>query len=520
MDEKRYEVESFQTFSESLIWQLNRDYYQKNGVEAWSKGIVPHNITSNSFVGRTYAELILGFLQDLAAKGAVEETVYIIELGAGHGRLGYHVLRHLENLTALLDMDLPPYCYVLTDIAEENLKFFKDHPQLQPYYERGVLDYAYYDAIDGKSITLRQIDHTINKGDLNQPIVALGNYFFDSIPNDLFHIQENKISSCSIALHSTLDPTAFRTDLLLKDLEFTFKSERFEKPYYDSEILNTLLEDYQSNLSDTYLFFPERSIQCLQNLRALSPQGLMLLSMDKGFHRLDKLDKKEKPEIITHGSFSIWVNYHALGSYCERVGGKVLFPSYSTFHLQVACLLCVEKSSDYTITNSVYQHSVNNFGPDDYDSIKKLSYEHSSSLSLMHLIALLRLSAYDSTFFITILPRLKELVKKISHVDRDRIAETLDFVWGYYFNINESVDLALNIAGIFFDLGFYDKALVYYQYSTDVYGIEMDTLYNKTLCYYQLRQDVLFTKSLKDAKERFPDTGFFDALQLLDMTAE
>ena len=108
-ENKHYQVEASTLFSESLIWQLNRDYYQEAGIEAWSDGVVPHNMTSNSMVGKTYAELILGFLQDLASKGQTTDTVYIIELGAGHGRLAFHILKHLERLKELLQLELPPY---------------------------------------------------------------------------------------------------------------------------------------------------------------------------------------------------------------------------------------------------------------------------------------------------------------------------------------------------------------------------------------------------------------------------
>ena len=82
MSSEPYLVESVKPFSESLIWQLNRDFYQEQGIKAWSEGTVPHNLTSNSRVGKTYAELILAFLKDLAFKGQSEETVYILELGA------------------------------------------------------------------------------------------------------------------------------------------------------------------------------------------------------------------------------------------------------------------------------------------------------------------------------------------------------------------------------------------------------------------------------------------------------
>ena len=42
-------------------------------------------------IATAYAEIIFGFLRDRADQGDLTETVTILELGAGAGRLGYHV---------------------------------------------------------------------------------------------------------------------------------------------------------------------------------------------------------------------------------------------------------------------------------------------------------------------------------------------------------------------------------------------------------------------------------------------
>ena len=160
MEHKKHLIDPIKPFSESLIWQLNRDYYQETGIDAWRKGIVPHNLTSNSMVGKTYAELIFAFLKDLAAKGQMNETIYILELGAGHGRLAFHILKHLERLVNHVGLQLPKYCFVLSDIVEDNLNFFLTHPQFQIYFEKGILDVAYFDMPGEKEsfrITLRAI---------------------------------------------------------------------------------------------------------------------------------------------------------------------------------------------------------------------------------------------------------------------------------------------------------------------------------------------------------------------------
>lgn len=520
MDTKLFEVEPFTLFADSQLWQINRDYYQNSGIEAWSKGIVPHQITSNSLAGKTYARIIVGCLRDLADKGRTAEIVYIVELGAGHGRLGYHVLRHLDKLIAAESEVLPPYCYVLSDIVEENLTFFKEHAQLQPYYESGRLDYAYYDGVAGESIHLRYADKHIEKGSLRQSIIALGNYFFDSLPTDLYHIQKDKLSVCSVALHTSQHPSSLEPVQLLGDLRLTYKQETVDGGHYATEGLDAILHQYQTELHDTYLFFPEKSMLCIENLKALSTGGAMVLSMDKGFHDIAKLDRMNKPDIVTHGSFSLWVNFHALGRHCEQSGGRALFPQYSTFHLQVACLLCMPDALDYTHTSAAYEAAVNDFGPDDFNTLKKYTYTHVDTLSLMELLALLRLSSYDAAFFTHLLPQIKIHVQELTHEERERLAQSLEQVWSYYFNINEKDNLALQMAGLHFDLGYFEQSLVYYQHSTDVYGIEMDTCYNRILCYYQLRQDDLFRAALAEAVLLFPDSDVFAPLFEFDLGAE
>lgn len=89
-----HHLEKQQPFSQSLIWQLQRAYFMR----AWRSGEVPHYITSNPVMGRTYAELVLAFLCDLSLKGQRKETVYLLVLRAGYDRLCYHFFKHFEKL--------------------------------------------------------------------------------------------------------------------------------------------------------------------------------------------------------------------------------------------------------------------------------------------------------------------------------------------------------------------------------------------------------------------------------------
>lgn len=518
MPPNNFIIESQTPFAESFIWQLNRDFYQEKGIRAWSHGVVPHNLTSNSKAGKTYAELIFALLKDLAVKGQTKEVVYILELGAGHGRLAFHVLRHLDRLIASTSVSIPPFCYVLSDIVEDNLSFFQNHPQLQGYYKKGNLDFAYYDATERKELYLRYSKKTISPKDLDQPIVAIANYFFDSIPNDLLYIQNKTVSKCAIDISSKENPAGMNTDSLLENMEVSYTQSALESDAYQDPLMNEIVEDYRNKIKNSYLFFPKRGIECLQHIKSFSKAGLVLLSIDKGFHDFHDLENKKEPEIVPHGSISIWVNYHALGTYCEKQGGKSLFPTFSNFHLEIGCLLFLEESDTYAQTTAAYQQFVDNFGPDDFNSIKKLAYNNVASLQLSELIALYRLSYYDSTFFIKLLPRLKQAVQRVSFNERNRIAQTFDAVWDMYFYINEPYDLAYEIGGLLYDLGYYVKALTYFQYSVDLFGLKADIYYNQALCYYQLREDEKFFKTLSQLKKEFPDYELIAHLEKLDVT--
>ncbi len=520
METKTYLIEAHKPFSDSLIWRLSEQYYQKEGVDAWRTGTVPHNLTSSAMVGKTYAELIFAFLKDLAAKGQIHEKVFLLELGAGHGRLAFHILQHLEPLIVASGIDLPSYCYVITDIVEENLLYFHNHPQFQAFLEKGLLDVAYFDGLSTEEIHLRHANLHIAPHELKQPLIAIANYFFDSIPMDLYKIKKEEILAVTLGLYTEENPAGMDEEALLDHLEFDYDVEPFFFPFYEDVLLDEVLDAYRHLVKDTYLLFPEKGIQCIKKLKNLSSKGLMLISMDKGFHQVHDLDQGKKPVMITHGSMSFSVNYHALGQYCEKLGGKALFPSYSTFHLELGCLLFLPESESYTETKSAFLRSVDDYGPDDFIGIKKYVWKHLSDFSLMELLGILRLGAYDSFAFKKMLPYFKEIAQKVTFNERMRLHQSILQTWKMYFNIQEPTDLAFEMAGMLYGLGYYQDALLFFQHSADFFGHSTDSFYNKALCYYQLREDILFVKTVKEAKAAFPDFEQFAHLDKLDLNAE
>ncbi|MCA9966459.1 MAG: hypothetical protein KC423_19555, partial [Anaerolineales bacterium] len=88
-----------QRLSQSILWQIQRHYFRQNGLKAWQEDVVPHAISCNPVMARAYSDIVFGYLRDCwAAVQAGDPTfdptqpIYIVELGAGSGRLLFHFL--------------------------------------------------------------------------------------------------------------------------------------------------------------------------------------------------------------------------------------------------------------------------------------------------------------------------------------------------------------------------------------------------------------------------------------------
>lgn len=78
---------------------------------------MPHFITCNAFIGRSYAQVLSGFLRDCVRGGGgmkldPTEPLYIIELGTGSGKFSFFMLK------ALLEMKVRKIWYAFALLAD------------------------------------------------------------------------------------------------------------------------------------------------------------------------------------------------------------------------------------------------------------------------------------------------------------------------------------------------------------------------------------------------------------------
>lgn len=186
-------IEHGQRLSESILWRLQRDFYDERGIRAWSHGNVPQGITTTPHIARAYAKIALGYLRDMAAQLDPSQPVYIVELGAGSGRFAYRFVKRLADLVERSSLTHKSFTYVMTDAAPNLIDYWQAHRSLRPLLDAGIVDFAHFDATRRADITLINSNVTLRAAAVANPMIVVANYVFDSIPHDSFSIRDGEL---------------------------------------------------------------------------------------------------------------------------------------------------------------------------------------------------------------------------------------------------------------------------------------------------------------------------------------
>lgn len=481
-------------FSEAPIWELQRTYFEEQGIEAWQREEVPQYITSNPIIATAYAEIIFGFLQDRAAHGHTSEPVTIVELGAGSGQLAFHVLKELALLIDFAGLSLPPFRYVMSDLPVKNITYWQQHRSLMPFVQQGLLDFAQFDAVKNTELHLTESGITIRPGDLEQPLLIVANYFFDSIPQELLYVDESKIYECRVSLQVEEEDAEEKNGLLtasdrLGKLVPEYHYHRAAEYEQESYPFREVIELYKQKLEDSHILFPVIGLTCLQRLGQLSQAGFALLTADKGDHRLENWEFAEPPKLIHHGSFSLTANYHAIQHTFEQKGALVSFTEHHYKNLNVGCILMLQNPRSFVQTRLAYHRFIGRFGPDDFFSMKLWFDEHVESLELSQILAFWRLARYDSQLFLQSAKRIDHLLPDSGEEEAEDLRQGIHAMWIGYYPLNEQQDLALDCAMLLYQLELYEDGRIFFERSLADHEGNAEVFYCMAICCYETEQE-------------------------------
>lgn len=514
-------LEEGQRLSNSLLWHLQRAYYAESGLGAWRDGIVPFYITNNPYLAKAYAKLILAWLHDLVANTLTPidpaQPIYLLELGAGSGQLAFHFLKHFHTLIQGTELDEFTFIYVLTDYSPTVIHAWQNHPQLQQLAATGQMDFARFDLSKDAAPTLIQSGVTLNAQTLKNPLAVIGNYFFDSLPQDAFLIEKGQVSESLVTL-AVPGPVADPADpKLLKQIQATYRHQPISGDYYPEPAFNEILRGYQHTLEQTQLLFPINALQCLHSLRQLSNGHLLVLAGDKGIHHLTDLDNRGDPTIAVHGSISMSVNFHALGEYALNQGGQFLCTPHRRVSLDVCALVFDPSSQPYPETARAYDLVIIEGGPDDFFTLKKVVEGQYQNMDLPQLLAYLRLSGWDSNVFIGCFITLLGKLPEASDAQRQDVDLVVDNIWQNYYFLGEEKDLPYALGLVLTGIRNYVGAINYFQVSLSLHGPDSSTLYYLAVCHYQAGEP---GQALTYATQSIEANADFEPAQTLKLQIE
>ncbi|MBL8922065.1 MAG: tetratricopeptide repeat protein [Myxococcaceae bacterium] len=256
----------FHPLHQSPLFLAQADRYEELGPRAWSEGIVPWRVTTCPLLADVEAHLIAAFARACTAAGALgrDEQLTVIDVGAGTGRMGFHLAPRLAALGVRAEV-------VLTDVASSNLEALGSQPQLAELARGGLVSVEHFDALTPRR--LRPGGAT----------VLLAHYLFDTLPHRVFRRAADGATFEGL-IDDAVEPWAWR---------------------YEPASLPPGLG---SRPPGTWLI-PVGAAAALEAWRRTFPGALLVLAADKG---VSPRGPHDDPLLARHGSVSAGVDFDVL----------------------------------------------------------------------------------------------------------------------------------------------------------------------------------------------------------------
>lgn len=310
-------IEEGLPFSESLLWKLQYNAYQKSGPRAWK-------ISNNPYIARAFAWQTIAALRDWESELIAEEPVYLLEIGAGAGRFSYLYLHALiQNMPFKQRI-----CLVISDNVDDYYDFWINHPKLKPLIDQGLIDFAQYDPT--KAAKCELMLSGVKLEETKNPVIAITNYFYAALPNDLFRCDEGELFEGYpvIVTNGFTHQELLEQPKKMKEVEVMFKPRPLDNlPRYPNDPgFDDVLQSIKDEIAEgTPFIIPVEAMRTIRNLKELSSGRLLILSADKAFQTCSELEQNcdHRPMVTDLGDVNVDVNGYALKIYTKILAGDM-----------------------------------------------------------------------------------------------------------------------------------------------------------------------------------------------------
>lgn len=482
-------LDSQKPLRDSLLWALQDAFYDQVNIRAWSEAIVPNFVTSNCYIASCYAKLAVSFARDLARSGSLnaEEPIYMVEVGAGHGKLSYLVIRRLLELREFW----PPGCsfvYVLTDFTAHNVEFWKSHEPFDTLMKEGLVDFAVLDAENDREITLQLRGAKLGPDTVKNPMVVVCNYIFDTLRQDAFRVVDRQLQEalCTVLSSHPVDNPTHPDVIKLIKCEWHYRPCSVDY-YEDDPQLNAVLAQYTRLYNSASILVPLGGLRMLRNLAHVAGGRLLMLCGDKAYSHEEELMGLRDPHVAIHGSFSFMVNFHAVRLFVQELGGFGLqTPLYDGFKCCAFALGVPQK--DCRELRCEWMDSMEQFGPENFSTLQRCLKDETPSPTLKTAVAVIRLSQHDSDVFYKFKQVLIDKAPFATEKQQADLRLDMEAVVSNYYPLQRSKDVPFEAGRVFMGLKQYARAAELFDMSQRLCGEHHVSWYNTGICHYYTAQ--------------------------------
>ncbi|MFZ6774443.1 SAM-dependent methyltransferase [Undibacterium sp. SXout7W] len=467
--------------SEADLWRRVAHYYGQPGVNVWKEQI-PFQITSNPCIAAAYADTLIAYLEDWVREhGALTGKVNIVELGAGHGLFSTAMLRALAERSASLGALPATLHYWVTDRSPNHLESWRQNPELVEFQQSGMCGFCCFDALENATLPDGWQQPTQEKA---TPWIFIANYVFDTLPHDAFLFGDNETKRGVVTVEQytpapTLNPDTYQISLAFRSYQLTSLTP----------LLAAAVQGYQALQPTGCLLIPTGALQCIEQLRQLSGDNMLLLCADKGWSRLETAMQVQIENAIHFSNASMTVNLHAISEHVTRAGGIAFSQTTQQESLSTAAWVFGMPGNKLIATRTTFANQLDKRSPGDLYGLAATLLTHRFNLGLAEIVSLLKLMNWDPAIFDGC---FDAILASLSHAPLPAVADlraALPTLAAQRYRSTHMPDTLFNIAHLQQCLGLWSDAAQHYRLSIQERGDTAQTWYNLGLCHAALQEN-------------------------------
>jgi hypothetical protein len=314
--------------------------------------------------------------------------------------------------------------------------------------------------------------------------VVFANYAFDVWPQDLFRIQGGKLQELLVTLkHRGPTPPDLSAPDILGRLIFTEAYRPIGPGYYGDPEIDRILESYAALADDTILAMPIAGLTMVRRLFDLAGRRLLLISSDKAFTHEEQLSGLDMRAVQLHGaSFSMTVNYHAIGRFFEEQGGLYAATSPRPLGVRTACFLLGGDPASFGDTRLAFRQQFDELAPAELYPLYASQQRECKTIHLDHFLGLLRLSRWDPLIVSMFDRTPREEAHEAPEELKRELSLALERVWENFFLMER--DLPFELARFALALKRPLDAIRYGRASLELFGEHPVTLNNLGIAHH------------------------------------